>query len=209
MPKPKQEKNLTEQIRRIAGRKDAAAALGGIAFLESTVLPIPPDALLIPMSVMRRDRALRYAALTTILSVAGGVAGYFIGAFLMEVWGSAIIRFYGLEDSLHRFQSLYANYGILMVLIGGFTPIPYKVITLTAGAGGMNLPLFILASLVGRGARFFLLSLLCRFFGGDIEALLQQAMARSGSASSLFWIVILAGIGISLLVLFLMPWFFG
>ena len=185
----------------LADRPSASWILAGLSFLESILIPLPPDALLIPMSVMKRHRAFFYAALTTFFSVAGGCTAYLIGAFFMESMGMSILRFYGMEEELVRYRALYADYGLWIVLAGGFTPIPYKVITLSAGAGFMNPLVFIVASFLSRGARFFLLSFLCRLFGKDIEALLESMLARSQKMSSLLFLLLFITTLVAILIL--------
>ncbi len=132
------------------------------------------DLLLIPMVLAERLKAWRFALICTIGSVLGGVFGYFIGAALLEVVGAPIIAFYGLEEKMQSLSTNYQEHGVWIVLLAGFTPIPYKVFTIASGVAGLSLPAFIIASLVGRGARFFLVAGLLYFFGPTIRAFIER-----------------------------------
>lgn len=152
----------------------ASVALFVIAVLESSVFPIPPDALLAALVLGAPRKWLRLAVLCTIGSVAGGVAGYAIGAGLMESAGNAIVHLYGAAGQLEQVQAAYARYDVWIVLAAAFTPIPYKVFTIASGAMGMNLASFVLLSLVGRGARFFLVAGLLRRFGEPLRRTVER-----------------------------------
>ena len=133
-------------------------ALAIVAFLESSIFPIPPDAMLVPMVLARPQRAWQLALIATAASIVGGLAGYAIGYFLLETLGSRIIEFYGLGDKFAEFQQTWNEWGVWIILIKGLTPIPYKLVTIASGLAEFNLGTFILASIVTRGARFFLLA---------------------------------------------------
>src|SRR3569832_100455 len=136
-----------------AGRPHAAWLMGVISFLESSIFPIPPDTMLIPMSLARPDRAYFFATVCTIASVAGGVLGYAIGALLYDSIGHWLITLYGLSDKVETFRASYAEWGAVIILLKGLTPIPYKLVTITSGFAGYNIWLFILCSIVARGGR--------------------------------------------------------
>ena len=125
--------------------------MGLVAFLESSVFPVPPDAMLIPMSLARPEKAWSYAAICTVTSVAGGVLGYFIGAFLYDSVGHWLISLYGYGDKVEAFREAYARWGTWIILLKGVTPIPYKIVTITSGFAGYSLALFIV--LFHHGAR--------------------------------------------------------
>lgn len=151
-----------------------AVALFGLAFAESSFFPVPPDVLLIALVLGARTRWARLAAICTVGSVLGGIGGYGIGAGLMETVGQRIIRLYHAESYYERVRTLYAQYDYWVVFTAAFTPIPYKVFTIASGAFDMNLIGFTGVSLVGRGARFFLVAGLLRLFGRPLRELLER-----------------------------------
>src|SRR5205085_5745706 len=132
--------------------------LGGVSFAESSVFPIPPDVMLIPMSLARPDKAYYYAAICTVTSVAGGIAGYLIGYLLYESLGQWIIQLYGYGDKVEVFRETYRQYGAWIILLKGLTPIPYKLVTISSGFVEYNFLWFVVLSLITRGARFFVLA---------------------------------------------------
>tara|TARA_B100001245_G_scaffold16253_1_gene10779 strand:+ start:3516 stop:4190 length:675 start_codon:yes stop_codon:yes gene_type:complete len=148
-----------------AERKQAEKALAGLSFAESSFFPIPPDPLLIAMVTARPHKWLRLALITTIGSVIGGIFGYIIGAGLQETVGKLIIDTYHLQEQFVTVENLYNEYTFLAVIVAGFTPIPYKLFSIAAGIFAINLPLFALASFIGRGGRFFLVAYLMHHFG--------------------------------------------
>ena len=147
----------------------ALPALVVISFLESSIFPIPPDVLLIPMVLANPSRAWTYALACTGASVVGGWAGYGIGHFLYDSVGAPIIAFYHLQTQFEAFRNIFNTYGGWIVLIKGMTPVPYKLITITAGATGMNLVTFSIASVISRAMRFFLEAELLRRYGPAIR----------------------------------------
>jgi membrane protein YqaA with SNARE-associated domain len=160
----------------LARSKRAPHALFGVSFIESSFFPIPPDLMLIPMVLADRKKAWWYATLATVGSVLGGLLGYAIGYFLLETVGKPILAFYGKADSLATFKQLFQDYGVQILLIKGMTPIPYKVLTISAGVASMNLAAFIGASIVARAMRFFLVAGLLYFFGEPIKAFIEKRL---------------------------------
>jgi len=152
----------------------AQAALFVLAFAESSVFPIPPDVLLIALALGIPARAFRFALITTVGSVLGGLAGYAIGYGLMASVGQWILDFYNLHAQFERIRELYLQYDVWAVGIAGFTPIPYKVFTIAAGAFDMDLWRFALASLAGRGGRFYLVALLIYYYGAPIRGFIDR-----------------------------------
>ncbi|NBS78584.1 DedA family protein [bacterium] len=152
-----------------AGTPYALPALVVISFLESSIFPIPPDVLLIPMVLAHPSRAWLYAVACTGASVVGGWAGYGIGHFLYDSVGAPVIAFYHLQTQFETFRNIFNTYGAWIVLIKGMTPVPYKLITITAGATGMNWVTFSIASVVSRGMRFVIEAELLRRFGPSIR----------------------------------------
>lgn len=149
-------------------------ALFVLAFCESSFFPIPPDVLLIALSVVLPKRSLRHALVCSVGSILGGCFGYLIGWQFMATVGDAIIRFYGLTDKYAYIQQLYSLYDAWVVGIAGFTPIPYKVFTITAGAFRINFVVFLLASAVSRSARFFIVAGLIFLFGPKIQSFIER-----------------------------------
>ncbi len=154
--------------------KYAAHFLGFISFIESSVFPLPPDLLLIPMVVAKRQKAWVYALYCTLASVAGALLGYAIGFYAYQLIGLPIIEFYQAETAFSAFTELYQEWGIWVILITAITFLPYKVATIASGVVGFPLLPFILTSLVGRGARFFLVAGLLYFFGAPIKIFIEK-----------------------------------
>ena len=152
----------------LAAKKHATSILAGVSFVESSIFPIPPDALLIPMCLARREKAFFYAFICTLFSVLGGIAGYAIGYFLYDTIGQAILEFYGKTTAFDTFAAHYNEWGEWIVLGAGVTPFPYKVITIASGVTQMNIGLFILFSVIARSIRFFLVAGLLWKFGAPI-----------------------------------------
>ncbi len=148
-------RGLYDRVLALAGGRWAVPALAAVSFAESSFLPIPPDALLVPMVLARRDRAWLYALVCTVCSVIGGLFGYAIGFFLAP-WGLKLLALMGHAGGLASFQAWYARFGVWVILIKGLTPIPYKLVTIASGLAHFSLPVFVVASIATRGARFFL-----------------------------------------------------
>jgi membrane protein YqaA with SNARE-associated domain len=151
--------------------------LAAISFIESSFFPIPPDVLLAPMCLARPDRAWRYAAICTIASVLGALLGYAIGFFLFETIGQAILNFYGAGEDFESFKQAFNAQGWVIVLLAGFTPLPFKVITIAAGATAMPLYVLVVASIIARAARFFLVAALLWKFGPPMKAWIDRNFA--------------------------------
>jgi len=167
--------------------------LGALSFAESSFFPIPIDIMLIPMILADRLKAWRLATLTLVTSVLGGIAGYAIGALLFETVGRSIIEFYGYTEQYTAFQGLYHEYGILIVLVAGFTPIPFKIVTIASGAVALDPLLFILVSIPARGARFYLVAALLWKFGDPIRTFIEK---RLGLVLTAFMVVGIAGFAV-------------
>jgi len=150
--------------------------MGAVSFVESSFFPIPPDVMLIPMSLARPQRAWTYATLCTLTSVAGGLVGYAIGALLYDSLGHWLINLYGLGGKVEAFCEGYARWGSLIILLKGLTPIPYKLVTITSGFAGYNLGLFVVLSLVARGGRFYLTAFLLNRYGDTARKTIEQRL---------------------------------
>lgn len=152
-------------------------ALAAVAFIESSVFPIPPDVMLIPMVLADRKRAWTLALVCTLGSVAGGLLGYAIGALAWDSIGQPLLAMYGKEEAFNTFKSWFETYGFWTVFGAGLTPFPYKVITIASGVTHINLAIFILASVLARGARFFLVAGALRILGARAEGLIEKHFA--------------------------------
>lgn len=175
---------------RLAEHPHALWALAIVAFIESSIFPIPPDLLMIPMIIAAPSRAFLIAFVATVASVLGGIAGYFIGAFLFDSVGLPVLEFYGKTDGFDEFAARYNEWGAWAVLFGGLTPLPYKLFTILSGTTGLNLPIFIIASIVARGLRFFIVAALLWKFGPPVREFIEK---RLGLMFTLFCILLVGG----------------
>jgi membrane protein YqaA with SNARE-associated domain len=151
-------------------------ALAAVSFAESSFFPLPPDVMLVPMVLADRRRAFHVAAWCTLFSVLGGMLGYAIGALLYDSVGHWLIQAYGYGDRLEAFRAAYAKWGAAIILIKGLTPIPYKLVTIASGFAGYNLGLFVLLSVITRGARFTLEAGLLYLFGEPVRAFIEKRL---------------------------------
>ena len=165
---------LYTSVMDLAGRRGALRWLAGISFIESSIFPIPPDVMLIPMILADRRRAFVIASVCTIASVLGGLAGYAIGALLWEAVGAPLVNFYGYEYKMARFAEAYNEWGAWLVFTFGITPFPYKVITIASGFTELNLLTFTIASLLARGLRFYAVAGLLYWFGEPIRGFIER-----------------------------------
>jgi len=183
-------RRLYDWVLEMATHRHAAWALSVVAFLESSVFPIPPDVMLIPMVLADRLKAWVYAAIATLSSVVGGIAGYAIGYFLFELVGRPVLGFYGYSEAFAEFASRYNDYGAWIVFLAGITPFPYKVITIASGATQLNFIVFLIASIAARGLRFFLVSALLYWFGPPIRDFIER---RLGLVTTVFFVLLFGG----------------
>jgi membrane protein YqaA with SNARE-associated domain len=159
-----------------AHKPHAMWMLGAIAFAESSFFPLPPDVMLIPMSLARPQRAYVMALWCTIASVLGGLVGYAIGALLYDSVGAWLIHLYGYGNKVEAFRAAYAQWGAWIILLKGLTPIPYKIVTITSGFANYNLGLFILFSIIARGTRFFVLAFLLHRYGEQARHFIEKRL---------------------------------
>jgi membrane protein YqaA with SNARE-associated domain len=150
--------------------------LAVVAFAESSFFPVPPDVMLIPMSLARPQRAWLYALVCTASSVVGGILGYTIGALLYDSIGHWLIQFYGLGGKVEAFRAGYAEYGAWIILLKGLTPIPYKLVTITSGFANYNIWMFIGLSVIARGGRFFMVAILLNRYGEWIRVRIEKRL---------------------------------
>ncbi|MBB5372770.1 VTT domain-containing protein [Acidocella aromatica] len=183
-------RRVYDNVIALAERPSAPLWLLGLAFAEASFFPLPPDVLLIPMALANPRRAPLFAALATLGSVAGGALGYLIGYALFAKLAQPLIHFYHYDAAFAAFQHKFAEYGVAVILIKGLTPIPYKIVTIAAGAAAFSFPLFMGASLITRGGRFFLEALLLRIFGEPARHFIED---RLGLVTATIAVLILAG----------------
>jgi membrane protein YqaA with SNARE-associated domain len=169
---------LFARVKALSESPHAEVALAGVAFAESSFFPIPPDVLLAPMALAKPELAWRFALIATTFSVLGGMVGYAIGAMLYDTIGQWLVNLYGYGAKIEALKQTYAEWGWLVILVKGVTPIPYKLVTITTGLLGYNFPLFVALSALTRGARFFLVAGALHWFGEP----LRQAMERNFAA---------------------------
>jgi len=174
----------------LSGHRHALWALAAVAFIESSVFPIPPDILIIPMVLAAPQRAWKIALVATVASVLGGMVGYGIGAFLFDSLGRPLLDFYGYADRFAEFQERYNEWGAWIVAGAGFTPFPYKVITIASGVTGLDPVVFMVASVLSRGARFFLIAALLWKFGTPIRAFIDRYLPLLATA---FFLLLFGG----------------
>jgi membrane protein YqaA with SNARE-associated domain len=183
-------RRLYDRTMELAAHRHAPWALAGVSFVESSVFPIPPDVMLIPMVLAERRRAWFFATICTVASVLGGVLGYLIGYFLFETVGEPILRFYGYESAFEDFAHRYNEYGAWIVFFAGVTPFPYKVITIASGVTQLNFLVFMLASIAARGLRFFVVAALLYWFGPPIKDFIERYL---GILFTIFVVLLFGG----------------
>jgi membrane protein YqaA with SNARE-associated domain len=167
---------LYQRMLALAASRHAPWWLAAVAFAESSFFPIPPDVLLIPMALATPARAWRLAAICTLASVAGGALGYYIGFALFNQLAAPLLHAYGYDAAFARFQATYAKYGLWVILVKGLTPIPYKIVTIASGAAHFDFALFMAASVVTRGLRFFIVAGLLRRYGEPVRDFIERRL---------------------------------
>jgi membrane protein YqaA with SNARE-associated domain len=182
--------SLYQRTLSLAASRHAVLALAAVSFIESSVFPIPPDVLLIPMIIAAPTRAFRLAALCTAASVLGGFLGYAIGYFAFAAIGEPVLRFYQMMDRYEALKASFAEWGAWIIILKGMTPIPYKLVTIASGFVKFDLLTFAVASLISRSLRFFLVAALLFWFGEPIRAFIE---GRLMLVSSLFAVGLVGG----------------
>ncbi|QDY69007.1 YqaA family protein [Qingshengfaniella alkalisoli] len=177
----------------LAETRYALLALAVVAFVESSVFPIPPDVLMIPMIIAAPRRAFLIAGVATVSSVVGGLFGYWIGYAMFDSIGRPVLEFYGKDAYFEAFALKYNEWGAWAVLIAGVTPFPYKVITILSGSTALSLPVFMVASVIARGLRFFVVAALLWKFGDPIRDFIER---RLGLMFTLFVALLVGGFAV-------------
>jgi len=168
--------SLYQRTLSLAASRHAVLALAAVSFIESSVFPIPPDVLLIPMIMAAPTRAFRLAAICTAASVAGGFLGYAIGYFAFAAIGEPVLRFYQMMDRYEALKASFTEWGAWIIILKGMTPIPYKLITIASGAFHFDLATFAIASVISRSIRFFLVAALLWRFGAPIRDFIEHRL---------------------------------
>ena len=182
---------IYQQVLKWARHRHAERYLAGISFAESSFFPIPVDVMLAPMVLADQEKAWRLATITTVMSVVGGFFGYIIGAYLFDAYGTQILDYFHAHETFASVQASYLKHGMLIVLVAGFTPVPYKIFTIASGVVGIALLPFLAMSLLSRGARFFLVAGLIKLGGDKLESTIQHKVEMLG------WLALgLAAIGL-------------
>lgn len=183
-------RHLYDTIMELSARPFGLWVLAAVAFAESSFFPIPPDLVLVPMVLADRSRGRFLALWCTIWSVVGGILGYLIGSLLYDSVGAWLISAYGAGEKIDAFREAYAQWGALVILIKGLTPIPYKIVTIASGFAGYNIGLFIVLSIITRGLRFFIVAELLRHFGEPIRDFIEKRLTLVTTA---FLLVVIVG----------------
>jgi membrane protein YqaA with SNARE-associated domain len=162
---------------RMCAHRHAMPVLAAVSFADSSFFPIPPDIMLVPMTLARPDRAWRIAHVCTAASVLGGLVGYAIGYFAYDSFGRGLLEFYGYDDDFAVFRETFQRWGLVIILGKGLTPIPYKVVTIACGFVGYDVWMFLAASVVARGLRFYIEAALLRAYGEEIRGAIDRYLA--------------------------------
>ena len=171
--------NILKKIIRLSGKKKSIHVLGIVSFSESIIFPIPPDLFMIPLVLAKRYSWIYISIYTTLLSVLGGLFGYYIGFFFWDTFGDFVINFYDAKDHFYYLQEKFSKYGRVIIFLAGFTPIPYKIFTITSGFLSFNLFIFIFCSILSRGIRFISLAYLVHKFGDRGIAIIENHFKKT------------------------------
>ena len=182
---------------RLASHRHAIRWMAVISFCESSFFPIPPDVMVVPMILARRDQAYRIAAVCTAASVAGAVLGYAIGYYLYDSVGRWLMHVYGMQNGIEDFRRWYAEWGAAIILIKGLTPIPFKLVTIASGFAAFSFPIFLATALITRGARFFGIAWLLKRYGAPMQTFIERHVTLVG-----WFLLALLVIGFALAALF-------
>ncbi|MDH4384889.1 MAG: DedA family protein [Caulobacter sp.] len=169
-------RKLYDWVMGLAGSRHAPSALFAVSFAESSFFPVPPDVMLAPMVLKNPDKAWFYAGVCTLASVLGGILGYAIGYFLQD-FGVWLMNVTGHAGGMTEFKCWYDRYGVWVILAKGLTPIPYKLVTVASGLAQYSFGIFVLASVITRGARFFLVAWVVKAFGPAMLPVIERRLA--------------------------------
>lgn len=167
---------MYDWVLRMAHHRHALRSLAIVSFCESSFFPIPPDVMVVPMVLARRDKAYTIAAVCTLASIVGGMFGYAIGYFLWDSVGQWLVNLYHMQTKIEALRQGYANYGAAIILLKGLTPIPFKLVTLASGFFAFNFPLFVLLAAITRAARFFIIAALLKRYGEPVQKFIEERL---------------------------------
>ena len=165
---------------RLASHRHAIRWMAFISFCESSFFPIPPDVMVVPMVLARRDQAYWIATVCTLSSVAGAILGYAIGYFLYDSVGRWLMQVYGMADGIEDFRRWYAEWGAAIILVKGLTPIPFKLVTIASGFAAFSFPIFLVTALITRGARFFAIAWMIQRYGAATQQFIERRATLVG-----------------------------
>ena len=180
--------NIIDNTLKVSKNKNSVKILSVFSFLESIIFPIPPDIFLIPIVLAKKNKWLFFSIICTLFSVLGGVVGYIIGYYFWDLVGNHIINFYNAENEVDQLKEYFSKYGLFIILMAGFTPLPYKIFTIGSGLLSFNFFIFIICSLFARGLRFFSLSYLVYKYGEKSLSFVEKYFYKI----TLFFVLILA-----------------
>lgn len=183
-------RKIYDWMMRMAESRRAPHALAAVSFAESSFFPIPPDVMLIPMCLANRSKAFWYATIATVASVIGGIAGYMIGYFLFAYVGEPILKLYGYASKIDQVTQWFRDWGVWILIAKGWTPFPYKVLTIMSGVAKMDILSFMVASIIARAMRFYLVAGLLYFFGEPIKEFIEKRLTL---LTTLFVIALIGG----------------
>jgi membrane protein YqaA with SNARE-associated domain len=183
-------RGLYDWVMRLSRHRHANRYMAAVSFAESSFFPIPPDVMLVPMMLARREQVWLIATICTLASVAGGILGYAIGSLLYDTVGQWLIHTYHLERAAQNFHEGFAKWGAAVIVVKGLTPIPFKLVTILSGVAKFNFGIFVAAALVTRGARFFLIAALVNRFGAPIQEFIEKRLTL---VALTFLVVLVAG----------------
>lgn len=169
-------RSMYDWVLRMAHHRHALRSLAVVSFAESSFFPIPPDVMVVPMVLARRDQAYLIATVCTVASVLGGIFGYAIGYYLMESVGQWLVQLYHMESKIEALRHGYDQYGAAIILLKGLTPIPFKLVTIASGLFHFNFPLFVILATITRAARFFIIAALLKRFGEPMQAFIEKRL---------------------------------
>ncbi|MDQ2102468.1 YqaA family protein [Azospirillum isscasi] len=182
---------LYNRILQLSARKDAVWWMSAVSFAESSFFPLPPDIMLVPMCLAEPKKLWRYTNICALASLIGGLFGYAVGFYLFESVGRLIIDFYNAQESFHRFQEMFAEFGPWFLILKGITPIPYKLLTITAGFAHLDLTVFILCSIVARFSRFYMIAILLHFYGPQVRDIIEKRLML---VTTILLVIIIGGL---------------
>jgi len=184
-------RRIYDWVIKLSQSPHAGWALGLVSAAEASFFPIPPDVMLVPMCIAKREKAWYFAMIATVGSVLGGLVGYAIGSLLYETIGHYLIALYGGEQAMENYKHLFAEHGHWIILLKGLTPIPYKVVTIAAGVAEYSIPMFIILSIITRSARFYMVAAILYYAGPAAKDFIEKQL---GLVTLVFGVLVIGGL---------------